>query len=301
MKVFDCFQFFNELDLLEIRMEMLYEIVDYFVIVESNKTHSNLPKEYILEKHLSDFDKYKSKIIYIKETFPDNIFSYEKREENNQNNKIYNQIISLFQDESENDLKLFETFARDYLQREYIKLGLVNAEDEDMILISDLDEIPNPSVVQKIKLEKLYNKCIMMDCHNFYINNLCHTNWFGTVTVSFSDTKNKSITKIRNERVKYDKFYDAGWHLSFVGGVDRIKNKIISYSHQEYNHPIILSTIEQKIQENKDLFDRRNKTYNEPSQEYYFEKMKIVDLQNYTYPKKILFLIENKFNYLIKK
>lgn len=301
MKVFDCFQFFNELDLLEIRLEMLYDIVDYFVIVESNKTHSNLPKDYILEKHLSDFDKYKSKIIYIKETFPDNIFSYEKREENNPNNKIYNQIISLFQDDSENDLKLFETFARDYLQREYIKLGLVNAEDEDMILISDLDEIPNPSVVQKIKLEKLYKKCMMMDCHNFYVNNLCHTNWFGTVSVSFSDTKSKSITQIRNERVKYDKFYDAGWHLSFVGGVDRIKNKIMSYSHQEYNNSIILSTIEQKIQENKDLFDRRNNTYNEPSQEYYFEKMKIVDLQNYTYPKKILFLIENKFNYLIKK
>jgi beta-1,4-mannosyl-glycoprotein beta-1,4-N-acetylglucosaminyltransferase len=301
MKLYDCFQFFNELDLLEIRLELLHEIVDYFVIVESNKTHSNLNKDYLLEENLSSFDRYKHKIIYIKETFPEKIFEYEKRQETSKKDIIYNQIISLFEEDSENDLKLFETFARDYLQREYIKMGLTDAEDDDIILISDLDEIPHPSIVKKIKSEKLYDRCVMMDCHNFFINNLCHTNWYGTVTTSFSETKNKSLTKIRNQRVTCEKFSNAGWHLSYVGGKDRIKSKIMSYSHQEYNTTDFLQKIDEKIKDNKDLFDRKNNKYKDSNQEYFFESMKSIDLKNYTYPKKILDLIENKFPYLIKK
>ena len=94
--------------------------------------------------------------------------------------------------------------------------------------------------------------------------------------------------------------FDGGWHLSFVGGIDRIKEKIKGYSHQEYNNNHILSSIEGKINGNSDLFGRTNNTYRDDIQEYFFDGMKKIDIETYTYPIKIVTLIKDKFPYLIK-
>jgi beta-1,4-mannosyl-glycoprotein beta-1,4-N-acetylglucosaminyltransferase len=96
------------------------------------------------------------------------------------------------------------------------------------------------------------------------------------------------------------KIFDGGWHLSYVGGIDRIKEKIKGYSHQEFNNNHVLSSIEGKINSNSDLFGRTNTTYQDSLQEYFFENMKKIDLETYTYPKNVLNLINNKFPYLIK-
>lgn len=70
--IYDCFPFFNELDILEIRLNTLYDTVDYFVITEANKTHTGKEKEYIFEKNRERFAKFLDKVIYIKvEDFPD--------------------------------------------------------------------------------------------------------------------------------------------------------------------------------------------------------------------------------------
>ena len=140
----------------------------------------------------------------------------------------------------------------------------------------------------------------MMDCHNFYINNICHTNWYGNYTVLYEKTKNKSLTNLRNLRVNMEKLYDSGWHLSFMGGPERVKTKIESYSHQEFNNSFYLDNIENKINQNKDLFNRTNNTYRDGIQKYYFDEMQNIDLNNYTYPKKLVDLVKNKFPYLIK-
>ncbi len=300
MKIYDCFQFFNELDLLEIRLELLYDKVDYFVISETDKTHSNLPKELIFEQNKELFKKYSNKIIHIKESLPEDILSPQKKLTQSSYNNQYNTIIDIFIGESEKELKKFPTFARDYMQREFIKLGLINCEEGDYIMVSDLDEIPNPEVIEKIKNERLINHCVMMDCHNFYINNIAHTNWYGTYVTEYKNTKTSSLTHLRNERVNMNKLFESGWHLSFVGGPDRVKTKIQSYSHQEYNNSSFLNNVENNINSNKDLFFRTNLTYKDKFQEYYFSNMKTIDLSNYSYPKKIVDLIKNKFPYLIK-
>lgn len=300
MKIYDCFQFFNELDLLEIRLELLYDCVDYFVISETDKTHSNQPKELIFEKNKELFKKYLDKIIHIKEPLPEDILNPIKKTTNSIYDNQYNAIIDIFIDESENDLKKYPTFARDYMQREFIKLGLIDCNDNDIIMVSDLDEIPNPTVVERIKNEKLINYCVMMDCHNFYINNIVHTNWYGNYTTYYEKVKTNSLTHLRNERVNMKKLFDSGWHLSFVGGPERIKTKIQSYSHQEYNNSFILGNIENSINSNTDLFLRKNNTYSDNLQQYYFSEMKKVDLLSYTYPKNIIDFIKNKFPYLIK-
>lgn len=305
MKIYDCFQFFNELDLLEIRLELLYDHVDYFVISESNKTHSNNDKPLNLDiclKGEGRLSKYMDKIIYVSEDMPIDIFKPINKDETSDYNLQYNKIMSIFNVESENELKSYPTFARDYIQREFIKLGLVECEPDDIILISDLDEIPNPVIIDSIKKDNLINHVVMMDCHNFYINNLCHTNWYGTTSFKYEDLEDVSLTHFRTacKGEGFVKIFDGGWHLSFVGGVDRIKEKIKGYSHQEFNNDNILTSIENKINSNSDLFGRTNNTYRDELQEYFFDGMKKIDIETYTYPTKILTLIKDKFPYLIK-
>lgn len=303
MKIYDCFQFFNELDLLEIRLELLYDSVDYFVISESNKTHSNNIKPLNFELNKDKFSKYLDKIIYISEELPSDILHPIRKEELTKYNTQYNKIIDIFISDDENGLKDYPTFARDYMQREFIKLGLVNCSADDIILVSDLDEIPHPDIVDAIKEGNLINHVVMMDCHNFYINNLCHTNWYGTTSFKYSDLENTSLTHFRTacKGGGFKKMFASGWHLSYVGGIDRIKQKIKGYSHQEYNNDYILSSLESKISSNKDLFGRTNNTYRDGLQEYFFDGMKKIDLETYTYPKKIVDLVKEKFPYLIKE
>lgn len=301
MKIYDCFQFFNELDLLEIRLELLYEHVDYFVISETNKTHSDLDKPLFFEENKEKFSKYMDKIIHVKEEFPSDILNMGLKEEVDAYSKQYNKISERYDiEESEGQLKKHPTFCRDYLQKEFIKFGLVNCDDDDIIMISDLDEIPNPEVVKEIKENKLYNHCVLQDCFYYHINTMAHTNWYGNYVVKYEDTKNVSLTHLKNKRVDFTQIKNGGWHLSFMGGLNRVKDKIKSYAHQEFNNDYILNNLENKIGNNIDLFDRNNNTYANSVQQFYFDGFKMVDLENYDYPKEMISLIKNKFNYLIK-
>jgi hypothetical protein len=85
-----------------------------------------------------------------------------------------------------------------------------------------------------------------------------------------------------------------------MGGPERVRTKIESYSHQEFNNPYYIDNIQNKISQNKDLFNRTNNTYQDGLQKYYFDEMKNIDLNSYTYPKKLVDLVKNKFPYLIK-
>lgn len=124
--IYDCFPFFNELDVLEIRLNVLYDTVDYFVITEADKTHTGRHKEYIFEQNKDRFAKFLDKIIYIKvDDFPD----LENSETSSDGNKW-----------------LYENYQRDAIMR-----GLKDCKPDDVIIISDCDEIPNPEAVKKYK------------------------------------------------------------------------------------------------------------------------------------------------------
>lgn len=119
MKVYDCFSFFNEIDLLEIRLLLLNDIVDKFVIVELNKTHRGEDKKYNFPEYKDRFQPYRDKIIYIQ---PEEVPVYK----------------------GAGDWTI-ENFQRNCIMR-----GLHNCEPEDMIIISDLDEIPNPYILKNL-------------------------------------------------------------------------------------------------------------------------------------------------------
>jgi beta-1,4-mannosyl-glycoprotein beta-1,4-N-acetylglucosaminyltransferase len=300
MKIYDCFQFFNEFDVLEIRLNTLYDYVDYFVISETNKTHSNLDKPYYFDEYKHLFEKYLDKIIHVKEEYPSDILHFNLKSNDTSYNRQYNEISRIYdKEENENDLKRWPNFCRDYLQREYIKLGLINCQDDDLIMVSDLDEISNPEVIKNIRENHLINKCLLQNCYYYYVNMVAHTNWYGAYVVEYKETKEVSLTHLRNRSKKFDLIPDAGWHFSFVGGPDRVKNKIISYSHQEFNNPWILNQIDSNISQKKDPFGRLNNTYHNPIQEFYYENMKVTDMSEC--PESMRELIKNKFPYLIKE
>lgn len=301
MKIYDCFQFFNELDLLEIRLELLYNHVDFFVISETNKTHSDVKKPLYFQENKEKFSKYMDKIIHITEEFPENILNMGKKNGSDKYSQQYNIISERYDiEENEGGLKQHPTFCRDYLQKEFIKFGLIDCDDDDIIMISDLDEFPKPEVVKEIKEKKLYNHCVLQDCFYYHINTMAHTNWYGNYIVKYEDTKNVSLTHLKNKRVNFTMIHNGGWHFSFMGGKERVKQKIQAYAHQELNLPHIISGIESKINSNTDVFNRRNNTYSDSLQEFYFDSFKVVEINEENYDKDMIELIKNKFPYLIK-
>src|SRR6056300_2011592 len=118
MKIYDCFSYWDEDLLLDLRLSILNDYVDYFVIVEGNKTWQNNPKK--LQFDIEKFKNFKDKIIYI----PVNDMPEGKN-----------------------------PWIRENFQRNCIERGLINAKQEDWIIISDLDEIPNLRMLHHFKKE----------------------------------------------------------------------------------------------------------------------------------------------------
>ena len=140
---YDCFTFFNELDLLEIRLNVLKDVVDRFVICEAPWTHTGMPKTLIFEANKPRFAEFLDRIVYIVANDPPPMpADFTKRQ---------------------------CAWVRENHQRNELARGLANAHADDTILISDLDEIPDPDMVRKVKgLDGVTR--FGMRFYNFYLN-----------------------------------------------------------------------------------------------------------------------------------
>lgn len=246
--IYDCFPFFNELDVLEIRLNVLYDTVDYFVITEADKTHTGRHKEYIFEQNKDRFAKFLDKIIYIKvDDFPD----LENSETSSDGNKW-----------------LYENYQRDAIMR-----GLKDCKPDDVIIISDCDEIPNPEAVKKYKK----GICSLMQLRFGFSYNSIY------VTIPFCRSpkicRYKELInpqkKIKEKDKKYclyskyglptylrfvkgKKIKNGGWHFSYIGNLENIKYKMHSIVEQQVNtvnknnNKLLL----EKIQNNEDILER---------------------------------------------
>lgn len=238
-KIIDCFIFYNEIDLLTYRLNILNDVVDYFVIVESTHTHAGKekPSYYNENKHL--FDKFNDKIInIIDDDFPyktpssiDNVW----KNENHQRNAISRGIHHL--------------------------ANLNKLNDEDYIIISDLDEIPDPVTLTKIlNGEIIVNGGIILSYDLYYYNlNTKFTFGWGAaklITYKYYKDENKTCQELRN--TYFPEIKKAGWHLSYFGDKYHIQNKIQNFAHQELNVPNFtdLDKIEYRVKNGLDLYDR---------------------------------------------
>ena len=216
--IYDCFNFFNELDLLEIRLNVLNDVVDRFVIVEANRTHQGKPKPMNLEENWSRFKDFEHKMTYLKLE------------------KGYPTFFTRW--------RPVKTWDIEYVQREMFFEGLKEAKDEDRVIISDLDEIPRPEKIISNLSEEIP---LVFDLKYFryFLNGLCpEKTWTGPVMMSFKDLKQMDTKIARLHRdpkyvdkhgLKAKKLNDAGWHFTTIGSIDKIIAKIEAFAHSEFN------------------------------------------------------------------
>ncbi len=295
MKIYDAFLFFNELDLLEVRLEMLYDHVDYFIISECDTTFSGIPKPFYFEDNKERYSKYLDKIIHIKNENSGEINNIVNNHEGEKRN-IFDSILKFYYEIKDTPLtgNGMPHWCRDFLHREFVKIGMSECDGEDLIIFSDLDEIPDPT---KLKLD---GESYLIHMKNLiYFINVENTTdkWWGSIVTKYKNLKDKPLNKVRNEMKGYNIIGNTndltfsiidngGWHLTFMGGTNRVQEKIRSYGHQEYNHPYLLAQVDQKLKSNQDVLNRG---------------VQIVDIDiNDYYPTNMIELIKEKYSYLIK-
>ena len=261
--IIDSFLFFQELDLLEIRLEYLYPLVDHFIIIEARQSFKGNAKDYIFEKNINRYEKYLDKIIHYK--VEDTHFSYNELidflEESNSNvKKTISKFIKKHDYYDKNNL----SYILDSYHRECIHIALEQkCKDSDIVLLSDLDEIPSFKIIKDFKKGKKLDGPTVFIQHEFqyFLNNYAKSDWHGTIASPFSLIKKYSLNELRNNTKKLPSIINAGYHFTSIGNKQAIINKIESWGHQEFNNEIIKKNLEENIKNGKDIFYRlkRNK------------------------------------------
>ena len=260
MKIYDCFLFFNELELLDLRLNILKDVVDYFVIVESTVTFTSKPKKLIYEENKELFKEFEDKIIHVIIDDSPNNFSKINyiTPETTESDVLKNKVLKYVHESTgwnhsnPNDVQWgVETY-----QRESIINGLINCDDDDIIIISDIDEIPNPIEVDKL-IKSPNEVCnFLQTMYFYYFNLLKEKNWSGPKSCNWGKLKNISLNHLRQNKFTTKVIENGGWHFSFMGGESKIIEKIEAYGHQEFNNNFYKDKIISNMDNNTDPFLR---------------------------------------------
>ena len=264
--IYDCIPFFNELDILKLRMQILSPYVDKFVLEESTVTFSGEPKEMIFAKNRDMFREFEDKILYV---------------------AVDNSPMSGV-----------TTHERDKFQKNQLIRAMTEAKPDDIVIFSDVDEIPNPKVLQKIvqnfDQEKIYHLAQRM----FYcflnmeevsgnllsitgeFQGVDRKQWLGTKICCFKNLPKEGIVFLREVSPKDPRSVrvpDGGWHFGYMGGdgerdvAKRIGIKVQAAAHQEYNKSRYLNEAVDRLLCGEDIFDRNAKFIRVPIDDSYPE------------------------------
>lgn len=245
--------------MLEIRLNVLNEVVDKFVLVEATLTHQGKPKPLYYEENKARFSAFHDKIIHI--------------------------VIDTYPEYESESPWILERY-----QRDMINEGLKGCKQDDVILVSDLDEIPSPAQIKEY-MNKPGIKIFRQRMFYYFINCVNDTNtgryrWNGTVMCNYAEmespqamrnitidylgiTNNESFLLRLYCRMKFIAKHifkwkrivlieNGGWHFSFLGGVEMIIKKVESFAHAEYNKGVFKNAeaIEKAINNGEDIFGR---------------------------------------------
>lgn len=232
MAIYDCFTFFNELDILELRLEELDGCVDHFVIAEATRTFSNGPKPLHFADNKSRFARFLPKIIHV--------------------------VIDDLPDEG-------DAWDREAFQRNALSRGLENAAPDDIIMISDVDEIPYPENIARLTPDAVRGRVWFIECdyYTYKLNLAIENKWIGLCAIRAIEKKHlpgmQSLRAFRarqsrrlpmpiNQTINVAKnvfrvgaplvhvlVEHGGWHFTFMNTPEKIQYKIAAYAHQERN------------------------------------------------------------------
>ena len=248
--------YFDEEIVLDLRLNTLNEYVDYFVIVESSFNHKGEKRE--LKFNLKKFEKFSKKIIYlVYDKVPQKIEPINSTDNEDEKSRKY----------------IFNAYLRENAQRNYIFKGLYHADPNDIILVSDVDEIPN---LEKINFNKISEKLIFFNQSMFYYKfNLKLPNLIWTGTKACKKKNLFSPQWLRNIKDKKYPFYridtlfsktkytnikfiiEGGWHFTNIKTAEEIRNKLKSYlHHREFDvDPISVEDINKIINNKIAIYD----------------------------------------------
>tara|TARA_B100000780_G_scaffold133380_1_gene93585 strand:- start:322 stop:1191 length:870 start_codon:yes stop_codon:yes gene_type:complete len=248
--------YFDEEIVLDVRLNTLDQFVDYFVIVESKFTHKGDKRD--LKFNPDKFEKFKDKIIYL-------VYNHQPSEIEKINNKDSPDEIAR--------KSLWNAIYRENGQRNYIEKGLIEANENDIILISDVDEIPN---LENIEFRKISKKIILFKQNMFYYKfNLRLPNliWTGTKGCRKKDLINPQwLRNIKDRKYSFfrlDTFFsknkyrsvrriiDGGWHFTNIKNAEAIEHKLKSYLHHgEFDlNPLSITQINEIIKKKHAIYD----------------------------------------------
>lgn len=262
MKIIDSIIFLKELDLLEMRLNILNDVVDCFVITESPFTVSGNEKPLYYQENKDRFSKFNDKIVhYVTEEIP-NDFSYymEKRKYH----LPYGESVDYTSNMRYSDIPLI--WKRGIFNRNNSAYGIEKsgANDEDLIITSDADEIVNPELLRNLDWFDPNNHYVTVGpAYYFKLNYLYTREWYGSRLCSWNMLKEKTVSKLRDYRMRDEacKIQNGGWHFSFLGDAEMLKLKIKSYEHKdEFDIEEVFKKAENGgIENGLDIFNRGEK------------------------------------------
>ena len=264
MKIFDCFMYFDEEQVLDLRLNILHKDVDYFVIVESTYNHKGEKRRLLFDE--KKFLKFKDKIIYlIYDKTPESVWPINEEDT----------------DELKNHKYIMNPLYRENAQRNFISEGLKIANKDDLILVSDVDEIPK---LDSLDLSKIKDEIILFRQDMFYYKynlSLPDFKWSGTKGVRkkrlispqwLRNIKDKKYPFFRVDTFFSDKKYtnikivsDGGWHFSNIKTPELIEHKLRSYlHHREFDQKsLTVDEINSLVKKKQAIYDLRvDKTVN---------------------------------------
>lgn len=225
-KIWDCTILYNELEMLDLRLHILNDVVDRFVICEAGETHSGKPKPAVFAENRARFAPFLDKIEYV-------------------------YVPSLTALAGEN------SWHREKMHRASISLGLKDARPDDFVIVADCDEIPHPNNVRKLHSIGGDGVKFELDMYYYTLNHRVKQGW------SIGATRwgrERNTNRIRTQDGISSTVLYGGWHFSYFGGAQQVISKVDAFMHA--NDPIIRDLprdpyfITQRIKEGVDLYGR---------------------------------------------
>ena len=256
MNIYDCFMYFDEDLLLDLRLNYLNKYIKKFVITEATYTHNGNQKK--LNFNINNFRKFKDKIEYIVvDTQPENILKLTEGETK----------------DKRGEKLILNGMARDYFQRESLAKGLKEATSDDLILISDLDELPN---LKNLNFKDIKNNIVIFEQKMFYYKfNLFYNDfiWQGTKATKnknflspqwLRNIKGKKYSKWRIDTFFSKKKYsnllfikNGGWHFTCLRTPEELEKKLLNFAHHyEYEESgLKINDLKKLIAEKRVMYD----------------------------------------------
>lgn len=237
MAVIDLISYCGEIDVLELRLNILNDVVDEFIICEGDETTSGKPKVRHFPAQRERLQKWLHKIKY-------HIFS-----------PYTDPILKSYAEKNLPIPAEQHWWHREFIQKESMRYALTHLRDDDRVFVGDADEIWDPTLVYppgRWELEQTV--------YTYHLDNKSSEYWTGTSVMNYRDIRQNTLDNLR----AYDKPREhmwapkmkSGWHFTNLNGYEFVERKVRSYAHQEFNTPEALAQIKQNIALNRDYLGR---------------------------------------------